>query len=183
VEFNTIPYFRAYVGLEPREVFDSLRRENSQIRVCQSDEASRSMSKGQMYWMKGNELTLQWFICALALLVSGCAAVGPVCGQGLSSMVEAQLFFGGSIAPEQWRSFLNQEVSPRFPDGFTVFDTQGQWRNRDSTISRETGHALLIIITRSNTNEEGLNAIRDAYKRRFMQESVLLAESPICAGF
>ena len=122
-------------------------------------------------------------IAAVALTVSGCAAAGPVCNSGLSSLVEAQLFFGGSIVLEQWRSFLDQEISPRFPDGFTVLETQGQWRNRDGTISRETGHELLIIITRSNTNEEKLNAIRDAYKRRFMQESVLLTESPICAGF
>lgn len=122
-------------------------------------------------------------IAAVALTVSGCAAAGSVCNSGLSPLVEAQLFFGGSIALEQWRSFLDQEISPRFPDGFTVLETQGQWRNRDGTISGETGHELLIITTRSNTNEEGLNAIRDAYKRRFMQESVLLTESLVCATF
>ena len=122
-------------------------------------------------------------IAAVALTVSGCAAVGPVCNSGLSPLVEAQLFFGGSVVPEQWRAFLDQEISPRFPDGFTVLETQGQWRNRDGTISGETGHELLIITTRSNTNEEGLNAIRDAYKRRFMQESVLLTESLVCATF
>ena len=127
--------------------------------------------------------TLQWFTCALALTVSGCTAAGPVCNSGLSPLVEAQLFFGGSIVPEQWRAFLDQEINPRFPDGFTVLETQGQWRNRDGTISRETGHELLIVTTRSNTNEEKLNAIRDAYKRWFMQESVLLTELPVCAAF
>lgn len=98
-------------------------------------------------------------------------------------MTEAQLFFGGSIATGQWRAFVDQEITPRFPDGFTVFETQGQWRNRDGTISREAGHELLIVLTRSHANEESLNAIREAYKRRFMQESVLLAESAVCAGF
>ena len=122
-------------------------------------------------------------IAAVALLVSGCAATGPVCSPGLSSMTEVQLFFGGSIAPEQWRVFLEQEVTPRFPDGFTVLETQGQWRNRNGRISRETGHELMITSARSDANEDGLNAIRDAYKRRFAQESVLLAESPVCAGF
>ena len=118
-----------------------------------------------------------------------CADCFGMCRRGASvrrwtfSIVEAKLFFGGSIVPEQWRAFLDQEISPRFPDGFTVLETQGQWRNRDGTISRETGHELLIIITRSNTNEEGLNAIRDAYKRRLMQELVLLTELPVCAGF
>ena len=122
-------------------------------------------------------------IAALALILPGCAAVGPVCSAGLSPMMEAQLFFGGSIAAEQWRGFVDQEISPRFPDGFTVFETQGQWRNRDGTISRETGHELLIVLTRNNANEGMLSAIRDTYKRRFMQESVLLAEFPICSAF
>jgi hypothetical protein len=98
-------------------------------------------------------------------------------------MVEAQLFFGGSLMPEQWRVFVDQEITPHFPDGFTVFETQGQWRNRDGAITRETGHELLIVTTRNNMNEDRLNAIRDTYRSRFMQESVLLAESPICAAF
>jgi hypothetical protein len=109
--------------------------------------------------------------------------MGPVCSAGLSPLVEAQLFFGGSIAAEQWRAFMDQEITPRFPDGFTVLVTQGQWRNRDGTISRETGHELLIVMMRSQTGEESLNRVRDAYKRRFMQESVLLAEATVCAGF
>jgi hypothetical protein len=122
-------------------------------------------------------------IAALALILPGCAAVGPVCNAGLSSRAEAQLFFGGSLAPEQWRGFVDQEVTPRFPDGFTVFETQGQWRNRDGTIARETGHELLIVMARNDQNEERLQAIRDTYRRRFMEESVLLTEAPVCAGF
>jgi len=119
----------------------------------------------------------------LVLLVSGCAGVGPVCSVGLSPMTEARFFFGGSIAAEQWRGFVDQEISPRFPDGFTIIETQGQWRNRGGTISRESGHELLIVMARNTPNAEKLNAIRDTFKRRFMQESVLLAESPVCAGF
>jgi hypothetical protein len=78
---------------------------------------------------------------------------------------------------------VDQEVTPRFPDGFTVFETQGQWRNRDGTIARETGHELLIVMARNDQNEERLQAIRDTYRRRFMEESVLLTEAPVCAGF
>ena len=126
---------------------------------------------------------MRFFLCALALLASACAGFGPVCSAGLSSMTEVQLFFGGSLAAEQWRAFVDQEVTPRFPDGFTIFETQGQWRNRDGAISKETGHELLIVLTRNNVNEGMLNAIRDAYKRRFIQESVLLAELPVCSAF
>jgi hypothetical protein len=42
----------------------------------------------------------------------------------------------------------------------------------------------LLIVTRDvGSNEAKLNAIRDAYKRRFNQGSVLLVEAPVCAGF
>jgi hypothetical protein len=42
----------------------------------------------------------------------------------------------------------------------------------------------LIIVTAGGTADTvKLNAIRDAYRRRFNQESVLLVESLICAGF
>ncbi len=98
-------------------------------------------------------------------------------------MNRAELFFGGSITVVQWQQFIDQEITPRFPDGFTVLDTQGQWRNGNSTISRETGHELLVVFPSSADAQTKLNAIRDAYKRRLMQESVLLVESPACAAF
>jgi uncharacterized protein DUF3574 len=80
----------------------------------------------------------------------------------------------------QWQNFVDEEITSRFPNGFTIIDTQGQWRNRDGVTSRETGHELVIIAADAQTK---LGAIRDAYKRRFMQESVLLVESPVCAAF
>lgn len=122
-------------------------------------------------------------LIALLLMLSGCAPGIPVCMSGLAPMDQAELFFGGSISAAQWQNFVNQEVTPRFPDGFTVTDTQGQWRDRESMISRETGHELLIIIPSAPGVESSFNEIREAYKRRFMQESVLLVELSVCGAF
>lgn len=103
-------------------------------------------------------------------------------------MVEARLFFGDQIAGDgavnagEWQQFVDQEVTPRFPAGFTVLATTGQWRRPDGTIARETGHELLIILGRSAVADKKLDEIRAAYKRRFMQDSVLLAQAPDCAG-
>ena len=50
-------------------------------------------------------------------------------------MIEVELLFGRNIGGKlgvseaQRRAFLAREVSPRFPDGLTVFDTAGQWRD------------------------------------------------------
>lgn len=125
---------------------------------------------------------------AAAVLLAGCAGFGPnACAPGLQRLTQAQLFFGrnvvgrGMVSDEEWRRFLDEEVSPRFPAGFSVSDIDGQYRNAGGGIVRERSKQLLIV--GPGGEEAKLNAIRDAYKRRFNQESVLLVESPICAAF
>jgi hypothetical protein len=104
-------------------------------------------------------------------------------------MTAAQLFFGRDIqgramvSDAQWRDFLDQEVTPRFPEGFSVSDVSGQYRDQSGTIVREPSKQLLIVSRDIGVDEAKLNAIRDAYKRRFNQESVLLVEAPVCGGF
>jgi hypothetical protein len=133
---------------------------------------------------------------AVALLLTGCAALGPhTCAPGLQAMKQAQLFFGrniagrGMVSEEEWRRFLDEEVSPRFPAGFSVADLDGQYRNAGGGIGRERSKELLIVVPAGAADAAGaadeakLAAIRDAYKRRFNQESVLLVESPVCAAF
>ena len=50
-------------------------------------------------------------------------------------MLVAELFFGRSIAGRgplsdaEWAGFAAEVVTPNFPDGFTVMDGEGQWRN------------------------------------------------------
>jgi hypothetical protein len=102
-------------------------------------------------------------------------------------MVQAQLFFGRNItgrsmvSDDEWRQFLDEEVTPRYPAGFSVADVDGQYRNAGGRIVRERSKDLLIV--GPGGDKAKLDAIRDAYKRRFNQESVLLVESPVCAAF
>jgi hypothetical protein len=104
-------------------------------------------------------------------------------------MTQAQLFFGRDIerrtmvSDEQWRDFLDEEVTPRFPQGFSVSDISGQYRDQSGAIVREPSKQVLIISREIGAEEPKLNAIRDAYKRRFSQESVLLVQTPVCAAF
>jgi hypothetical protein len=127
---------------------------------------------------------------ATAFALVGCAGVGrEACAPGLMRMVQAELFFGrdiagrGMVSDAEWRGFLDEEVTPRFPTGLSVADLGGQYRDDSGKIVRETSKGLWIFIPGSTADETKLNAIRDAYKRRFTQESVLLVESPVCAGF
>jgi Protein of unknown function (DUF3574) len=131
---------------------------------------------------------LRAFALVLALVLPGCASFSPnACTPGLHRMMQAQLFFGRNVmgrdmgSDEDWRRFLDEEVTPRFPAGFSVADIDGQYRNAGGMIVRERSKQLLIV--GRGGDETKLNAIRDAYKRRFSQESVLLVESPVCAAF
>src|SRR5438874_1208854 len=93
-----------------------------------------------------DRLTLRGcFPAALVFVVWGCATATPFCSPALAPMNQAELFFGGSSSVADWQIFIDQEVTPRFPDGFTVIETQGGWRNRAGTISRESGHELLVV--------------------------------------
>jgi hypothetical protein len=66
-------------------------------------------------------------------------------------MVVAELFFGRAIkgrtplSDTEWAEFTVQTITPNFPDGFTVFDGEGQWRNpRTGHIARDPTKILLI---------------------------------------
>jgi hypothetical protein len=104
-------------------------------------------------------------------------------------MVQAQLFFGRDIegramvSEEEWRRFLDEEVTPRFPAGLSAAELSGQYRGNAGMITREASKEVRLFIAGTQQDRANLDAIRDAYKRRFRQESVLLVESPVCAGF
>jgi len=125
-----------------------------------------------------------------ATVLARCAGVAaPGCAPGLRPMIQAQLFFGRDIAgrapvsEDEWRRFLDEQVTPRFPDGFSVANIEGQWRDSAGRIVREPSKELLIVLPRGVGDAAKLDAVREAYKGRFRQESVLRVESVICAGF
>ena len=67
-------------------------------------------------------------IAALAcvLMLAGCATTPPACPVGQEPMRTAQLFFGQNIGAKpgvseaDFRKFLDEELTPRFPNGLTV---------------------------------------------------------------
>jgi hypothetical protein len=121
--------------------------------------------------------------------LAGCSALAPsACPTGLNQAVRAELFFGrdipggGQVGEEEWRRFVDEEITPRFPDGFSVEDASGQWKGA-SGIVREPSKRLTIVLTGRAADQSKLAALRDAYRRRFRQDSVLLVQESVCAGF
>ncbi len=87
------------------------------------------------------------------------------------------------VGSARWAKFLAREITPRFPDGLTVVDTAGQWRDpATARIAREPSR-LVIIVTGGEGADEKIAAIVDAYKKRFRQKSVGVVTSAVCAAF
>ena len=91
---------------------------------------------------------------------------------------------GGRITEKQWYAFLEGEVTPRFPDGLTTIDGYGQWRvPGDGRIARLEAKILLIWYAPSDEAEANIQAIREAYKTRFKQISVMRVDGRDCVSF
>lgn len=80
---------------------------------------------------------------------------------------------GGEVTDEQWRQFLAEVVTPRFPAGFSVLEASGQWRGDDGAVAREASQVLLIYHAPDADSQRKVNEIADAYARMFGQESVM----------
>lgn len=99
-----------------------------------------------------------------------------------SSLVEDDLYFGlstsqGPVTPTQWDHFLSKEVTPRFPDGLTVLDAKGQWRNAKGIIGKEPTKILILIHPDNTTEDQAIQVLIDVYKKEFHQESVMRVKS------
>jgi hypothetical protein len=130
-------------------------------------------------------------LIAASAVCAAAAAPAPAsaCPEGLRQANTAQLFFGrsigwtGEVTDADWRAFVDAEVTPRFPDGLSVSDVYGQWKSPAGEFVREDSKALFIVLAGRPDEQQRLELIRDAYKRRFHQQSVLLVEQQACVAF
>src|SRR5271166_1915546 len=127
-------------------------------------------------------------LVAAALLAAAAHAEG--CAAPTSAMSQVEMYFGSSVkglpfvTEEAWSQFLASEVTPKFPDGLTVFDAHGQWRSDDGKIYREETHVLVILYKADATTDGKIEAIRDAYRKQFQQEGLpLRVDTSVCAAF
>ena len=127
---------------------------------------------------------------AVAVVMGACAGnAGSTCAEGTEHFVKYELFMGLDsqsgkvVADEAWNTFLEDSVTPRFPDGLTVFDARGQWRNSEGLVLKERSKVLVILVPPGEDGMRLTGEIADEYKHRFNQESVLSVVSDVCATF
>ena len=120
-------------------------------------------------------------VCAVLLMTAQASAQGLTCSAPLQPMLEIELLFGRNIdgdlgvSEEQWTEFLASEITPRFPQGLSVDDAVGQWRDVETkAIVKEPSKEVTLIVPAGAESElkASLEAIVTAYKQRFRQQSV-----------
>ena len=125
--------------------------------------------------------------------LTGCATTPPLalptCPAGQEAHRTAQLFFGRNIddkpgvSEAEFRKFMDEDVTPKFPDGLTVMDGGGQWRGEENRLIREASKVVLIVLPKGRDVSGRIDTVRNAYKTRFHQEAVLLITQAACVSF
>lgn len=146
----------------------------------------------------------------LALILSACASTShPSAGIGpslegdalrpaaASGWIRSELYFGvgrddapsdrpntDTIDEAAWRRFLDQEVTPRFPDGLTVLDGYGQWLFRGEPEPHRLRSKVLVVLHEDTPQRRAdIEAIRLAWKQATGHQSVLWARQPAEVSF
>ena len=121
-------------------------------------------------------------------------AARPSLAQG---WVRSELYFGVGeesgpadrpqaepISEAQWRAFLDKEVTPRFPDGLTVFDAYGQWLFRGAKEPNRLATKVLVILHEDTPQRTAdIEAIRLAWKQATKHQSVLWSKQAAEVSF
>ena len=124
-------------------------------------------------------LSARSFLLALLLATSGCSLHQATSPSPSSPTVMDRLWFGkaipsgGEVTDQQWREFIDEVVTPRFPDGLTLYRAQGQWRDPRGNLVREQVLVLEVVHRAGAAADSAIQAIADEYKRRFRQDAVL----------
>lgn len=128
-------------------------------------------------------------VLTLATLVAFGDSRAAECAAPARLMARVQLFFGTTLADGQaladaeWLKFVDEQVTPRFPEGLTELSGRGQWRRPDGVISREPSRVLLLWYSPAKNREADIEAVREAYKSRYKQLSVMRVDGVDCVSF
>lgn len=109
-----------------------------------------------------------------------------------ASYIETRLFFGterpdggADVTDRQFMAFVDRHVTPEFPDGLTIQEGRGQWRDSKGVIERERSYELILLYPASEAaaRDTRIDLIRRAYVRAHAQDSVARLDERTFADF
>lgn len=139
---------------------------------------------------------------ARVIFIAGTFVAGVILGQNTTvagkqtadgacmastAQLRTTLYFGlarpkGSVSELDWQMFLRDEVTSRFPDGLTVWDADGQWRNLAGNIDHENSKVLLLVHPDTPGARASVQGVIERYRKTFDQESVLWETARVCVA-
>lgn len=125
-------------------------------------------------------------------LLAACAQPRPAtvaagdCPAGAAPATEFQLFFGrakpgGLVSDAEWQAFLDEVLTPAFPEGLTVLDAEGRWLDPD--LGRPIAEPSKLVVIFAFDPAADAAKVRSAtarYKTDFQQQAVLVTARSGC---
>ena len=103
--------------------------------------------------------------------------------------LRTELFFGLSkpnnseVSEEEFQHFIDTKVTPRFPDGLTLINAKGQFKDSTGAIIQEGSKLLILLYPFTKESSQAVEQIRTDYKNEFQQQSVLRVDEQSCVSF
>jgi Protein of unknown function (DUF3574) len=120
-------------------------------------------------------------VVVLALLLSACATAPMHVGvQGISDRLFCgrSIPGGGEVSDAEIEMFVDEVVTPRFPEGFTMWTATGSWEGKE-----EQTLVLEFLHPYGRRFDDEVREIAEEYRRRFRQESVMRVTLPAVMEF
>lgn len=122
---------------------------------------------------------------ATPMLPQAAQELPAIPGVDAQLFARTELYFGSErpgpdVSRREFARFLDEEITPRFPDGLTLLSGRGQFREADGKIVEETSFVLILFAPYEDRAESSalVEEIRRLYVSEFNQESVLRVDDP-----
>jgi hypothetical protein len=106
--------------------------------------------------------------------------------RGATAFVRTELFFGTAksdgtaVSDDEFKAFVDNVITRRFPDGLTVVKADGQFKASDGTIVKEQSYVVTLLYA-AEAQKDGsrkIEIIRRIYMNLHDQDSVLRVDDP-----
>ena len=101
------------------------------------------------------------------------------------AFARTELYFGtakrhGAVTDEEFREFLDDVMTPLFPDGLTVMKADGQFKAADGETIKEHSFVVVLIypVEGHKATSRNIDFIRGEYMRLHQQDSVMRVDDP-----
>ncbi|MCU0949649.1 MAG: DUF3574 domain-containing protein [Burkholderiaceae bacterium] len=137
------------------------------------------------------ELVGQGVAAAVAAMAAGALLTGDAPAAGATDAqcerrVLERLYFGlstpwGEASDDDWQRFVDRELAPRFPAGFTVLHARGHWRDATQSPLHEPSRVVDLVHARDPLAAARIAEVVARYRQQFAQQSVLRLSTEVQA--